>query len=465
MDDRIHRVLIASICAALLAAVACSSSSPTSPSGPGATTSSGTGATITGSVVGAQATPSSALTVSVAGTKVTSSVDATGSFQLGGVPAGNVQLVFGGSGGGSTVSLANVVDQEAIELKVSIVAGTATVEQVVRGASAGKLVLCHLADDGGYHPVDVSVSAEPAHRAHGDARPGELVPADPSKVFDNACRLISPVGIEKLTNGQRADQAPGPTIPVGSPVTWTYVITNRSALTFTSLSVTDDRGVAVACPKMLPAPGASLTCEGTGTAVEGQYRNVGTVAVTASGREYVASDASHYFGGPVAGVTIEKHVNGQHVEQAPGPTIPVGSPVSWTYVITNRSALTFTSLSVTDDRGVAVACPKMLPAPGASLTCTGSGTAVAGQYHNIGTVVAAADGVLYTASDDSYYFGGDADAAQKVQLCHATGNGSYHLISVSVSAEPAHRAHGDAKPGEAVPGRPGLVFTASCGVQ
>jgi hypothetical protein len=72
--------------------------------------------------------------------------------------------------------------------------------------------------------------------------------------------MISPVDIKKFTNGQDADEAPGPTIPIGGPVSWTYVITNRSALTFTSLSVTDDRGVAVACPRELPAPGASVTC-------------------------------------------------------------------------------------------------------------------------------------------------------------------------------------------------------------
>jgi hypothetical protein len=451
------RIRIASVCAALLAAVACGGSAPTSPSA--------TGATITGTVVWIPPTPPTALTVTVAGTKLASAVDAAGTFQLGGVPTGNVQLVFGGSGAGSAVSLANVADQEVIELQVAINAGTATVQQVVRGASPGKLVMCHLADSGGYHPIDVSVSAEQAHRAHGDARPGELVPADPSKVFDSACRLISPVDIEKLTNGQHVAQAPGPTIPVDSPITWTYVITNRSALTFTSLSVTDDREVAVACPKMLPQPGASITCTATGTAVAGQYRNVGTVTVTASGREFTASDASYYFGGPVSAVTIEKFVNGQHVDQAPGPTIPVGSPVTWTYVVTNRGALAFTSLSVTDDRGVAVACPKVLPEPGASLTCTGSGTAVAGQYHNIGTAVATAGGITYTASDDSFYFGGDAGDTRKVQLCHHTGNGSYHLIEVSVSAEPAHRAHGDARPGEAVPGSPDLVFTASCGVK
>jgi hypothetical protein len=36
---------------------------------------------------------------------------------------------------------------------------------------------------------------------------------------------------------------------------------------------------------------------------------------------------------------------------------------------------------------------------------------------------------------------------------------------VSVNAEPAHRAHGDGKIGEAVPGSPGSIFGAGCAVQ
>lgn len=53
---------------------------------------------------------------------------------------------------------------------------------------------------------------------------------------------------------------------------------------------------------------------------------------------------------------------------------------------------------------------------------------------------------------------------KKVGLCHRTGNGSHHLIFVSVNAESAHRAHGDAAPGELVPGDPHLRFDAACGV-
>jgi hypothetical protein len=32
---------------------------------------------------------------------------------------------------------------------------------------------------------------------------------------------------------------------------------------------------------------------------------------------------------------------------------------------------------------------------------------------------------------------------QKVAVCHVTGNGSFHQISVSVHAVPAHLQHGD----------------------
>jgi len=51
---------------------------------------------------------------------------------------------------------------------------------------------------------------------------------------------------------------------------------------------------------------------------------------------------------------------------------------------------------------------------------------------------------------------------QKAQLCHVTGNGHFTSIEVSVAAEPTHRAHGDAAPGEAVPGQAGTVFGSDC---
>ena len=51
---------------------------------------------------------------------------------------------------------------------------------------------------------------------------------------------------------------------------------------------------------------------------------------------------------------------------------------------------------------------------------------------------------------------------EKVQVCHKTGNGSFHLISISINAESAHVAHGDGEPGDPVPNMTGFIFGDNC---
>jgi len=43
--------------------------------------------------------------------------------------------------------------------------------------------------------------------------------------------------------------APGPHLAVGGAVTWTYKVTNTGQVTLSNVHVTDNRGVAVTCPK------------------------------------------------------------------------------------------------------------------------------------------------------------------------------------------------------------------------
>jgi hypothetical protein len=103
---------------------------------------------------------------------------------------------------------------------------------------------------------------------------------------------------------------------------------------------------------------------------------------------------------------MEKLVNGEDADTPPGPSISVGSAVQWTYQVTNTGDVQLTSVTVTDDRGVAVTCPKTALAPAESMTCTGSGTAAVGQYSNIGTASGRSpSGTVVTASDPCYYFG------------------------------------------------------------
>jgi hypothetical protein len=52
--------------------------------------------------------------------------------------------------------------------------------------------------------------------------------------------------------------------------------------------------------------------------------------------------------------------------------------------------------------------------------------------------------------------------AQKVQVCHKTGNGGFHLITIDINALTAHTSHGDGKPGDPIPDNPGFIFGPNC---
>jgi hypothetical protein len=117
------------------------------------------------------------------------------------------------------------------------------------------------------------------------------------------------------------------------------------------------------------------------------------------------SDPSHYFGVATT-IVLEKRTNGEDADQAPGVLIPVGEAVHWTYAVTNTSNVPVANVSVIDDQGATVSCPKTELEPGESMVCTAAGIAVAGQYANLGTAVATPpDGPAVSAQDWSHYFG------------------------------------------------------------
>jgi hypothetical protein len=243
----------------------------------------------------------------------------------------------------------------------------------------------------------------------GRTHDGALVSGeDPSHYFGEAAASID---LEKLTNGEDADTAPGPQIAAGAPVTWTYVVRNTGEVALTGVRVDDDREGAVSCPKSSLRPGEAMTCTLHGTAVSGQYSNLGTASgETSCGKTVRDEDASHYVSpsqtDEPAAIDIEKHTNGQDADTATGPEIQVGQPVLWEYIVTNTGKTALTGIQVTDDRGVVVSCPRTSLGIGESMTCTGHGTAVAGQYANLGTVTGRdAAGKTVTDSDPSHYFG------------------------------------------------------------
>ncbi|MEZ5316762.1 MAG: hypothetical protein R2752_05125 [Vicinamibacterales bacterium] len=475
------RLSIPSVCLALaVAAAGCGSAgNPTSPTPAGTGSTSSTGAVVAGVVngggqpteaTGATAGVPSGLTVSVMGSARSAPVTPDGSFELENVPPGNVQLQFRSDVVNAMATLSNVTNDQFIRIQVQVNTDSALIVDETREE---KISLCHAEGNGTYHLIDVSRSAEATHREHGDGQIGDPVPGQPFRTFDASCRPVGPeVHIEKSTNGADADDAPGARIPVGTPLTWEYVVSNTGTLALSGIAVSDDQGVTVTCPQTTLAVGASMTCKGTGlvTAI-GPYRNVGSVtaqftATTGSG-SVNDSDPSHYTG--VSPLELEKRTNGEDADEGPGPRIPVGGAVLWEYTLKNIGVVPLTGITVTDDHETVDCGGVTTLAAGASVTCTATGTAVLGSYANLGTATATwtagtASGTV-TATDPSHYVGvSDEEEGPKVSLCHRTGNGSYHLITVSINAEPAHRAHGDAMIGEPVPNLPGHVFTAGCGI-
>jgi hypothetical protein len=237
--------------------------------------------------------------------------------------------------------------------------------------------------------------------------PGDLVPSvsddDPANYFG----IESGIDIVKSTNGDDANDAPGPFIPVGGAVTWTYLVTNTGNSDLTDVEVVDSRGVAVSCPATTLAIGASMECTATGTAQTDQYSNLSLVtAVDPLGNTVDDVDPSHYFGAE-PGINLQKYTNGVDADEAPGPFIPVGDPVEWTFVVTNSGNSTLNQVQVEDSQLGPIDCPADTLAPGDVMTCTATGTATIDQYANDGTVgaVDAQTGQPVGDGDPSHYFG------------------------------------------------------------
>jgi len=261
-------------------------------------------------------------------------------------------------------------------------------------------------DPGSEHDTATATGVDPGQRST-------------SQVTDDATITITPVPgirIEKSTNDSDADAAPGPSITVGDPVTWTYVVTNTGSVDLTGVIVSDDI-LGEVCTIGNLAIGDSETCELVGVAALGQYANVGTaVDNNGDGSSVSDTDPSHYLGVPelVPAITVEKSTNGQDADTVPGPSITVGDQVTWTYVVTNTGDVALTGVIVTDDI-LGDVCTIGNLAIGDSETCEKTGTAVAGQYANIGTATDNnGDESTVIATDPSHYFGQEVLASATI---------------------------------------------------
>ena len=248
---------------------------------------------------------------------------------------------------------------------------------------------------------------------------------------NNPCEKTG-IKIVKTTNGTNNDCAPGRSIAVGSLVTWTYTVTNTGNTVLSNIIVTDNQGLTPVYQ------GGDINNDGkldtretwvykaTGTAVAGQYTNVGTATGTQAGKTVTSYDKDHYYGvtsNPPctkSGIKIVKTTNGSNNDCAPGLSIAVGSAVTWTYTVTNTGNVPLSNITVTDNKGVTPVYQSGDSDNNGKLDIheswiyQASGTAVAGQYTNIGTAKGTPPtGNLVSASNPDNYFGKSACLATR----------------------------------------------------
>jgi uncharacterized repeat protein (TIGR01451 family) len=349
-----------------------------------------------------------------------------------------------------TYAVANASSRDLVDIVVIDDQGV-TVSCPATNLGPGESMTCTASGtvvEGQYANVGTVTAEEP------DGTPVEA--SDPSHYFGQPALTL-----EKSTEGFDADFPPGPSLPVGGVVAWEYRVTNVVSRTVSGISVTDDQGVVVTCPDTTLGAGESMTCTASGTVEPGQYANLGTATgeLAAPGGTVSASDPSHYFGLLIG---IEKATNGEDADTPRGPTLPVGHPVAWTYVVTNFSDETVTDVTVGDDQGVAVTCPETALGPGESMTCTASGTVELGQYANLGTVTATHSSGQVADSDPSHYFGqGPAldfgDAPDPPYPTRLASNGARHQLSERAYLGACVDAEIDGQPSAAATGDDGAV--------
>jgi protocatechuate 3,4-dioxygenase beta subunit len=240
------------------------------------------------------------------------------------------------------------------------------------------------------------------------------------------------IELVKLTNGTDNNNPTGPVVPVGSTVTFTYIVTNTGNAPLTDVEVVDDNGTQgntaddfVVGTIANLASGASATLTAARIATAGQYVNYATVTGKDKndGTNTVTdTDLDHHFGATPT-INIVKLTNSTDNDTAPGLLVPVGTPITWTYTVTAVGANEpIANVVVVDDAGTpGVTSDDFFPTyvsgdangnklldPTETWTYTAAGgLAVAGQYTNNAVVAGKGSISNIPVTDDNpdNYFG------------------------------------------------------------
>ncbi|MDG6257271.1 MAG: SdrD B-like domain-containing protein [Methanomicrobiaceae archaeon] len=199
----------------------------------------------------------------------------------------------------------------------------------------------------------------------GNAGPIDLAENEKDRTWDAGLVNVSTIGIdvEKSTNGEDADEPPGPSIPVNATVNWTYTVTNTGLVPLFAIELVDDMIGAVSGPASgddddgILQSGETWVYEANGTADAGQYANNATVSGTFSTATAEDSDPSHYNGTGAfeARIELEKYIydpaSRAYVEADEPPGVvftDTGPDIQPYYSVTNTGDVDLINVEIDD---------------------------------------------------------------------------------------------------------------------
>lgn len=170
--------------------------------------------------------------------------------------------------------------------------------------------------------------------------------------------------------------------------------------------------------------------DGTADSVVTNIATISGYSLPTGGTQYSDSDSAMVnIDAPAPAMTLVKLTNGTD-----GSTFLVGTALTWTYLVTNTGDRLLTGISVVDDQGVSVTCPAKTLEVSASMTCSATGVAIAGNYVNVGTATGTWDSTQVTATDNSSYFGANPKLdVQKTPDTQSVIEGSKASFTITVT--------------------------------
>jgi uncharacterized repeat protein (TIGR01451 family) len=222
--------------------------------------------------------------------------------------------------------------------------------------------------------------------ARADAGPGgpavgRIVAAEAGKAG-----VPGPMTITVEANGAPAGAAPGPSLEAGTPMAWSYEVTNGGTGSLWALYMWHEGVGAADCPDRSLAPGETVRCTATGAADAGTHAAAVSAWAWDDAGAPTAGEAVAYYtglapaGAAVPAIDLEALAAGKDADAPPGPVVAPGRTVTFRYRVRNTGKVTLWGVWVHDRVLGTIACPTRTLAPGEQMVCLVRRAAEAGWY-------------------------------------------------------------------------------------